>query len=295
MHAHRHILLSQVLFTIWITASLGISLAHARENEPNNLVAIVNGKKIFYHSIKSDPKTLRAIYAQELSTKQLAKEKQQNEMRRLVGRVQGIILEQKIADFGLTATEEEVRSKVEETFEKAGLSDEKAKALCENINTVYEALLEWHENPSTEDAIYNKNLAGRISKQRWKLFQSCYNTTEKLKHFKVPKNIDDMKKNSFESSKRDVLYEKLNSIITKDVVVTNQEIIEAYDKKYSHISEKPSFLKVKDELHKESLTQKKKAAIILWRQKQFRQAKIEVKNPQFTEVLNILRNLKQKN
>ncbi len=213
MQSHKSKLISRLLVIVCIMTSFSGHLTHADAGGPNDVVAVVNGETISYHDIETDPKMLSTLYASELNTDQLAKEKQRNEMRRLLGKIQMMIREQQIIELGLTATEREVRSKVDETFEKAGFTDDKAKMFCEQISAVYDALLEWYENPSKSDAIYNEKLSGRhITRQQWKLFQLCYDTPEKLKHLNIPKNIDDMKMNSQESIRRDILHQKLDNI-----------------------------------------------------------------------------------
>ena len=93
-----------------------------------------------------------------------------------------VIFKQKIAELGLTTSEEEVDSRVDEIFEKAGMTDEKAKAICESSRAVYEALMAWQKEPSRGDAIYNEKLADSpINKVQWTVYQACFDTPEKLK------------------------------------------------------------------------------------------------------------------
>lgn len=290
MHIHPRTIAFLALISLCIVGILTGYLFHAQEIETNELVAIVNGTEVFYKDIKVDPKIIQLTYAQELGARQLKKEIRKHEMRRLAGKIHEVIYRQKIDELGLIVSEEEVDYRVEEIFQQANMTSEKAAVICESARAFREALEAWQKNPSMEDVIYNEKLVGSgVTKEQWKLYQICFDTPEKLKLFAAPNNIEDMKRNSRRSSRKDMFYKKLNDIITKNVSVRNEEIEEIYEKKYAHIAEKPPLDELlKETLRLELLIRKKHEAEKLWWQEQYRQAMIEIKNPRFKDVLNIL-------
>lgn len=278
-----------VLILLCMLVILGGYLLHIQENGPNDLVAIVHGAKILYKDVKVDPKTVQLSHAEQISASQLKSEVHKQEMRRLAGKIHKVIFEQKIDELRITVSEKEVDSRVDEIFRQTNMTSEKAAAVCENARALHEALAAWQKDPSHGDVIYNEKLAGSlISKEQWKAFQVAYDTPEKLKSLVVPKNIDDMKKNSRESSRMDVLNKKLEDVITKNVSVKAEEIEAAYQKKYGNLPERPPLEEVMEKLNVQLLSKKKQEAKKVWWQEHYRQAKIEIKDQRFKDVLNIL-------
>jgi len=257
--------------------------------DPNSVVAIVNGTEIFYRDIRIDPNIVQLGYTGDMNTFQLDAEVKKHETRRLTSKIRDVIFAQKVAEFGLTASEEEVGSRVEEIFQKTGTTPEIAKKVSEKARAMYEALAAWHKDPSKANAIYNEKLAGLgVSREGWKLNQLCWDTPEKLRRFVVPDSIDDMKRTSRESSRRDVLYKKLNDIITKDVSVSIEEIEAEYQKEYCHVSPKPPFDDVKESIRSELLSKKKQEAKATWWREQYGKSNIETFDEQFRDILDML-------
>ncbi|MBA7679097.1 hypothetical protein ES703_87380 [subsurface metagenome] len=256
------------------------------------LVAIVNGVEVVYGDIKADRKIIQLTCTQGLSKRQFNNEVRKHEMRRLSGKIHEVIFTHAIDEMGLTVSEEEIDFQVDELFRKGNLTDEQVAFVCTEARALHEALEAWHRNPGNEDAIYNEKLASlNVTRDQWKLHQACWDTPEKLKRFVVPSDIEDMKRNSRGSSRRDVFYKKLGDIITSDISVTDDEVKQAYQNKYSHLSEKLPLYKVEYELRSELLAEKKQEARKLWNQEQYRKANIEIKDTRFDDVLNILRGL----
>ncbi len=69
--------------------------------------------------------------------------------------------------------------------------------------------------------------------------------------------------------------------------------MQTYSKNYSDVSDKPPLEQVKKKIHAQLLTQKKELARKLWWQEQYRHTNIQIKNPRFKDVLNMLRNPEQ--
>lgn len=174
------------------------------------------------------------------------------QMRRLAAKIQECIFRQKVSEYGINAAEEEVWSRVDEIFSKAGVE------IAESLRIIYAALLEWHKDPNKTDGIYEEMLKSVITKDQWRLCQACFDTPEKLRRFTIPNNVEDMRKDSYESAKKDILYQKLNDIITADVRVSEQEIESAYQEKYGHWDKKPTLEEVRDRLYNQLMNRKRK-------------------------------------
>jgi len=281
--------LTYLLFVL--LCMVGTQSLLAETEDPNSIVATVNDVNILYKDIRADLKVVRMLHAGDINTLQLESEVRKQETRRLAGKIRELIFKQKITELGLTASEKEVDSRVEEIFRKTGMTNEKAKAICESGQAVYEALVAWQKNPSNGDAIYNEKLSDSlISKEQWKLWQACYDTPEKLKQLFVPKDIEDMKKNSRKASRIDVLYQKLESVITKNISVGAKEVEEEYKKRYGHISPKPGLEETRQMtmIEKELLTHKKEKAITIWWKEQYNSSKILILDKHFDGVLDLL-------
>jgi len=296
MSYSRYVILFLSLLLVCLIGLTGRYFINFKDHEPkeindsNNIIAVLNGEKLTYQDIQFDQSIKGLPYLQGQNTKELDDEIHKQEIRRLAVKIRDSIFMKNINEFGITATQKEIHSRVEQNFATANIDKEKAEEICKNIRVVYEALLEWQKDTSRADAIYNEKLSSFISRDQWDLYKACYDTPEKIKKMVVPKNIEDMKKNSMESSKKDVLYQKLYDIITKDISVTDKEIKDAYVSKYSHLPEKPPIEEVIDELRSELLNKKKQKTEALWWQDQYRQAKIEIYDSKFKNVWNILQN-----
>ena len=284
---HRHL----VIVVLVSLSAIAVCLLYIEFKRSNGVVANVNGTIISYGDIRADPKVVQLLYAGQMDARRLRTEVRKYEERRLAQEIRKAIFKHKIDELGITATDEKVDSRVEEIFRKADMTDVKAAAICETAKAVYNALVEWHNNPSREDAIYNEKLKGSlVTREQWKAYQSCFDTPEKLKRFAVPSNIEDMKRMSRESSRKDVLYAKLRDIVTSDVSVSDNEIKQAYEEKYGYLVKKPSLEEVKGTLRSELLTKKKQQQLELWWQEQYKEARIDIKDPRFKDVLDIFKN-----
>lgn len=260
----------------------------AETQDPNTIVATVNNVNVIYKDVKVEPETMQQLSTTDANNIELEKATLAYEKKRLASKMHELIFEQKVTDLGLTVSESEIDGRVEQIFEKANMTTERANTVCQIGHALYDALKAWQQNPSKEDSIYNSMLANTsISREQWNSFQVYFNTPEKLKTFVIPDNIDDMKKNSRKSSKRDLLYEKLENIITQNVTVTINEIETSYEQQYGNAFPKPSFEDAKVVVKCELLAKKKQEAIISWWQKQYNDADIKIES-QFIGVKNLL-------
>lgn len=245
---------------------------YAIDPEPNSIVATVYKKNILYKNIKADVKVALLGYPEKLTPSQIESLIHKSECESLKFQIRDIIFKKSITDHAITVSEKEIDTRLEEMFQKAGIDDKKSNEMVEMMRVTAKALEIWQEDIGRADEIYNELLKPNVSKESWKAYQVCYDTPEKLKKMKsfIPKNLEDMKKNSRTSTRNDLLYEKLKGHITKKVSVNNGEIEKYYHEKYDSISEKPSLDEVKDEIRNKILLKKNQAAIALWWQNQYK-------------------------
>ncbi|MEJ2649815.1 MAG: hypothetical protein P8016_15575 [Sedimentisphaerales bacterium] len=209
-----------------------------------------------------------------------------NQINSLLNDIKQTIIEQNIKKYGIKVSEQEVNTEIDEIFAK--IDPNELGQLIEKNNACYRALEQWQKNPSESDNIYNEKLAElgfRID--QWELLQITYNTPEELQKMQVPKNLDDMKKNSYVSVKNELLLQKLMDKVTK-VTVTEDEIREAYNTKYGDWNHDAPFDEVKDKIREQLKKENQTAAMTIWLYEQYKKAKIEIKDPNFNEVSEML-------
>ena len=205
----RHQKMIPILLLLLIACGLFIMyFSNEKKDSENRLIAIVNGEKIYSDDINKITKMIDVMNLNQLSSEQLKEAVQKHKITSLLDDIKQIIIEQQIKKYRLTVSEQEVQSKINEMF--ANIDSDMARKTIEKSNAIYNALLEWQKDKSKSDIIYNEELAPfAVKKAEWELLQILYDTPEKLKQMQVPKNIEDMKKFSYESAKNDLLYQKL--------------------------------------------------------------------------------------
>ncbi|MBP8605638.1 MAG: hypothetical protein KBI46_07350 [Phycisphaerae bacterium] len=241
--------------------------------DPNSVIAFVKERKITYNEIKLDIK-----YASTLTLEQIKKQEQ----RRLWRKIDDIIFQEAVHDYHIRATESEIDMQVDETFEKANLSDEQIHKICRISNAIHDALIALYQKPSAAQEIYQEKLSSLISEDDWKTWQTLIDSPEKLKRLVICNDINDLKRNSRESAKNDVLRAKLNKIITKDVNVSEEEIVRAYRKRYKEAKVPPEYTAVHNEIYLELLENKRQDVISDWKKSQYKN-KVKIINDEFKE------------
>ena len=252
-----------------------------------HLALTIYGKDIFTSDINELSKITEVLHSYQLNSEELQKEVEYTQRKMIINEMRQVILDQQIEKYKLTVKEQEVVKKVEDMFRNT--SPEQYEKAIDIANSIKTALQEWQVNPNKSDSIYEEKLSKKdISEDQWELYKITYNTPEKLKMMVIPKNIEEMKKDSLDSMKKELLYQKLMDIITKDITVMDDEVNFAYQKKYENIAEKPSLSQVSDEIRKSLLEEKKNKAINDWWKKQFQESKIEIKDPAYSDILDDL-------
>jgi len=246
-------------------------------DKSSNIVAKVGDVSIYYDEIKAKPQLAEVLGVDKL----------QLEKSGLTGLIKKIIFKQTIKESGITVSEKEIDERLDQTIQKAGINNEYVKKVHDQCQAICDALAQWQKDHSRSNAIYTELLSGKgLTQQMWKTYQINYDTPEKLAKLKslIPNSIEDMKKNSRESTKRDLLAEKLNEVITKDVSVTDQEVREAFDKQYKHNPQKPDYEKTKNIFRESVLNRKKQKVISDWWKNKYRQSRIVITNNTFEAV-----------
>jgi hypothetical protein len=261
-----------------------MSVLHVYAASDISVIAVVNGENIFYQDIKVDPKNIQQGSLKILDPARLEEAVYEAEKGRLAAEILEKIKMQKIIELGLTVSEEEVDFELERKFKIGGIDEKKADEMNKMYQALANALESWQKDPLKGDAIYEEQLATYMNKAQWNAFQVSYDTAEKIIKMRslIPTDLNDMKRQSKESSQKDVLLQKLQDVITSNVSVSDEEIETYYQQKYGHLSEKPRFNDVGAILHQELQFMKKQDVEAAWWKKQYEKSVIEIKDPRFT-------------
>lgn len=289
MHTYRKNL---IMFTSALFFAIILFLLPAdnknKDMANDKVIALVNGEKIFSSERRKITKIIDVMNSYQLKGEALNKAVRQYETNALIANIRQTITRQKIAELGLSVSDIEVQSKVEEIFKT--IDNNSANEIIRTSNATYEALQAWQKNPSMSDNIFKELLSPlNTRKEDWELLKLVYDTPEELTKMQVPKSIEDMKKFSFEFARNDLLYQKLIETVTK-VTVTEDEIKEAYNLKYGDWNHESAFDEVKDKIREQLTKEEQSAAFTEWMNEQYKTAKIELNDQKYKEVLKILKN-----
>ena len=284
----RQIYLILFLLIMLCIISFLVIYPQKKNSHKRRLVAVVNGTDIFLDNTNKIKKMIDVMNLHQLSDEQLRLAVQKHETESLLSDIKQTIINQKIKEYKLTVSDEEIQVRINSIFDN--IDSNTANKIIEKSRASYEALQEWQKDPSNSDAIFKDKLAGlgfRID--QWELLQVTYSTPDELRKMQVPEDIDDMKKSTRESAKNDLLYQKLVDTVTKDTV-TEDEIKEAYNQKYGHWDHEAPFDEVKEKIRDQLIEENQTAAMTIWLNEQYKTAKIELIDQKYKEVLNIISN-----
>lgn len=266
-------------------------VAITKDKTDLSVIAIVNEEEILYKDIKLDYHTIQLLDTKGLTLLEVQDLTKKNEKERLAGKIWEIIKNSAIKKLALTVTDSEIESEVNKRFENAGIDEKMASEISNRYSKLIKALEDLQKNPSNGDSIYQNMLSNTsITKEEWKVFQSVYNTPEKLLEMKalIPEDLNNMKQNTRKSVEKDLLFNKMRDIISADVSVSDAEVETYYQKEYLDIPEKPNFNKVKEILRQELMDEKKKEAESKWWQKQYNDLKISIMDDEYKDVIEDL-------
>ncbi len=263
------------------------SIQYSNAQGNTSVIAIVNGREIFYQDIKINSKIIQENSSDVLDPLQLKAAIYEAEKDILSSKIWKIIKTKKIIELGLTVSEGEIDTEVERKFKIGGIDEKKCAEMSKKYQVLADALESWQKEPLKSDEIYKVKLVTYMNKAQWNAFQVSYDTAEKLDKMRylIPSSLEDMKKMSRDSSKKDVLSQKMQDIITSKVSVNNNEIEKYYQQKYKYLDKKPNLVEMKDALRQELLLKKKRDVENIWWEEQYNKAKIEIKDEKFKSVL----------
>ena len=251
-----------------ITASLLLgnnTVAEDKSKTTSTVVATVDGAPVYQDEIE-----IRFLKEEASATEM--------EINRLEARIRQIIEESVIKELNIQATTAEIKAEVDSKFEQAGIDQAQADKIAEMYKVLVVALKKWHDNKSQSTEIYEEHLNKFMTQAQWQLWQESCPSAKELMPLKkqMPQSLDDMKRTSFQSSKRDVLYAKLVDHVTKNIRVQDNEVRAAYAERYQGVADKPSFPTVEEQLKAEVLARKRQLAMAEWWESRFRQANIHI-------------------
>lgn len=240
-------------------------------------VASVDGVNIYYEEIEITPEAVQSFV-------------QEQEAQRLAGRIKELIATKAAERMGILVTDQEVAREVDREFAKAGIGERQAKQVAEVYRALADALEAWYKDKSKGDAIYDRMLAGVMTKAQWHAWQKCYPDAGKLSALRrlMPKGLGDMKENSRRSTRQDLLHKSLVERITGGVAVTDAEVGALYEDTYADKQDKPPLDKVAGQLRRRLLERKKRGRLQTWWRQEYRRARIEVKDDRFAKAISIL-------
>lgn len=293
----------KVFFCLLFYLAISCFLICAQEISEDKVIATVNGKKIYYKEIilsqKQRDKFLRLRYGEELeklTNDEINRLILSKEKSRLAGVIKHIIKDEKIQQWYLTVTSQKIDNYLETYLKDTGLSLEKmAEDIRVRSKLLFEALSEYLKNPNKDEEIYAKLEKFGYSKDFWNLMKENYNTPEKLELIKkgMKETPSSLKEDLIKGFKPFLINEKFEDYITKDIAVSEDELMSFYRKEYP-LAERypnasvPKYDEVKGLLTEKLLQKKKEEKLANWWLGEFKQAKIEIKDKRFKDVLYLL-------
>lgn len=202
-------------------AVLAIQPLFAAEKKMDSVVAVMDGENITYKDIAYHRKYAEYFYGKKLEPSQLEQLIKQEEMKALLRKIRNYAFDYKVKSLGITVSEQDVDKRVDKIWQ--GITTDMANKILNDSKLTYAALLEWQKNTSESESIYNKYLSSFMGMEQWELYKISYETPEQLSKFYVPKDIDDIKRMSRESSRKDLLYEKLRNIVAGDITTPDKD------------------------------------------------------------------------
>lgn len=189
-------------------------------------VAIFSGVEILRSEVHIDSDVLPN--SDKLSNGEILAQANQLENRRLSSRLNDIVTQQVLDEYNISASEEEIEAHLDYQMRIVDFNQDKVDQINELSVKVAEALdYSLSNQESTDQEIYDLYLSNTdVSYDSWKLYRK-YNggSKEKVDEFKslIPNNLDDVKRMSHASAKKDVLLVKIARTLFPDVEISDEE------------------------------------------------------------------------
>lgn len=196
------------------------------------------------------------------------------EARQLVSWVLNARIETVAEEMGITATDEEQRQLLASAQGDLGASAQRIRDIQKALPL---ALREALRRPDKEEEIYHRHLDGLMSRELWKGNLGSYNSEKKISKLeKIPAATtnDLVRPNSAVRSL--VVKQKLREEITRDVAVTDEDVIQVY----THLETTNALHDVRGELESTLIEQKREKAWQAWLRAQLRAAPVTIQNPE---------------
>lgn len=289
----------KAFFCLLFYLAISCFLICAQEISEDKVIAEVNGKKIYYKEImlsQNQRDRLKLKYKEELAEDEINKLILSEEKKYLANTIKNIVKEEKIQQWHLAVSTQEINNYIETYLQNTGLS---LGGITEETRMrsklLFEALSEYLKKPNKDEEIYAKLEKFGYSKGFWNLMKKNYNTPEKLELIKkgIKETPSSLKENLIKGFKPFLINEKFEDYITKDIAVSEDELMSFYRKEYP-LAERypnasvPKYDEVKGLLTEKLLQKKKEEKLANWWLGEFKQAKIEIKDKRFKDVLYLL-------
>ena len=296
----RHLSISLLILAI---LPFGTSKAYARWIDTQTIVATIDGEPIFYGEIKFEENVADTLFEKKFSrppknendfktVKQIQRKKENENLARAIRHhIYDEVLEKK----KIIPTTDELIATHEKMFKDQD-SDSKREQIRENIPFILAAEAVQNNKMTVEEAykkyIQRKKNSYRIS--TFKRFLNNYRSPEQLDTFKKYLYLtgDEITQAIQTRRNRPVIENKLNHIIDEELIATDPEFADLYiiQKEIRQFKEKRKKLESWEPFG-ESLARQKR---LDWWGKQYREADIQIKAPEFSSALKLVLESKYK-
>ena len=278
----------RMLFTLVILLFYHQSCVYGGNATTNSIVAMVDGISISSKDIDSREDILTEIKSkrENISDKEIENLVITEEKELLTKRIEYAIKTHKIKELGLTVSEEELEKEAGKVIDGVP-SDEKIRIDRKNAALVG-CLKEVLKNPSSSDQIYNAKLTGIMSRDEWDHDKKVYDSPESVADLEklIPLDWGKVKQQMKQHAmKQFLLDKKLEATITKDVLVTEDELTR-YIENEKHVKNLGSNKeKIRGLYKNELLESKKQAALKGFWETAYKKANIQIIDNRFSDVL----------
>ncbi len=237
------------LFVVLLVSFIVVAGCGKKGKSDDAVVATVSGTVITYGEIKVDPDSV-AMEGETLTTEQADDRVFKGELDNLLALLKKSVVDAKVKELGLTASDVEVGSNFDSDAALAGITDESVANMKKRKILIYEALVQYAEAPDKADAIYANKLASVYAKNEWDLYKSVYDAKQDLERFKpepnLPGSLSEMKATMSEDIRKKLINYKLKKAIFPNITISDESVKEFYESTVRGREVKPEFEQVKN-------------------------------------------------
>lgn len=287
-----------ILIGFLILAALPFSTGkvYARWIDTQAIVATINGEPIFYKEIKFEENVADTLFEKKYSRppeneddfKKVKQIQRKKEIENLARAIRHHIYDEVLRKKNIIPTTEELIATHEKMFKDQD-SDKKREQIRENVPFIL-ATEAVHNNKMTVEEAYKKYIQRKKNNygiSTFKRFLNNYRSPEYLDTFKKYLYLTGDEITQAIQTRRDkrAIEDKLNHIIDEELVATDPEFADLYiiHKEIRQFKEKRKKLESRVPFG-ESLVRQKR---LEWWGKQYREADIQIKAPEFSSALKL--------